>query len=661
MPLPTSARAGLAFGAILITGGLATFLALHDRPAPVVAAAPTPAPATESAKPTAPETPVVQAVAPTPETKAAETPATKVAAKPMGEPLTKIASKEEPVAKPPEGGVAPKTGKSDHTCFGGDPSRNMVNLIDKGIPFPLGEGEENKLNEKLVKWKADLGSRAYGGPIIAGGKIFVGTNNGKPRNNRDERKIGEDLEPHDKGILMCFDEKTGAFNWQAVHNKLPSGQVNDWELEGICATPAVEGNRVYYTSNRCTLVCANINGRTGKPEGKPLTFFDPLKKAEVAFDAKTDADVIWELDMIKELGVFPPNMTSNCPLIVGDTLFVVTANGVDANHINIPAPEAPSFIAVDKKTGKVIWKRNDPGKNIMHGQWANAAYAVVDGTKMVIFPGGDGVLYAFTPDKGELIFKFEANPKDAIYELGGVGTKSDFVSTPVVVDNLCYIGTGQDPEHFTGIAYFYAIDLKKALANATKAKDKDVSPELVDKVTKNDEGKNVTTGKPNPNSAVAWVYGGKDTRKFVQRNFAFGRTMSTACIVDGVCYISELNGVLHCLDAKTGKKFWSYDTKSQIWGSPYYVDGKVHLACENGDMFTFKHDKAPKVIDDLDNAGASDQKSFNNQNKLKRKQVENEFLLGKTDFGYPIRSTPVVANGVMYVMTENGLYAIGAK
>ncbi len=660
MPLPTSARAGLAFGAVLITGGLATFLAFKDRPA-VVAANPPPAAPSEPAKPIAPETPATKAAAPMPKAQPAETPATKAAPTAKSEPLAKIVPKEEPVAKRPEGGAVPKAGKSDLTCFGGDPSRNMVNLIDKGIPFPLGEGEENKLNEKLVKWKADLGSRAYGGPIIAGGKVFVGTNNGKPRNNRDERKIGDDIEPLDKGILMCFDEKTGAYNWQAVHNKLPSGQVNDWPLEGVCSSPLVEGDRVYYTSNRCTLVCVNLTGRTEKPIGSPLKFLDPIKKAEVAFDAKTDADVVWELDMFKDLGVFPHNMTAASPMLIGDTLFLVTANGVDENHVNIPAPDAPSFIAVDKKTGKVIWKRNDPGKNIMHGQWANPAYAVVDGTKMVIFPGGDGVVYAFTPDKGELIFKFDANPKDAIYELGGAGTKSDFIGTPVIVDNHCYIGTGQDPEHFTGIAYFYAIDLKKALANAAKSKDKDVSPELVDKVTKNDEGKKVTTGKPNPNSAVAWVYGGKDTRKFVPRDFAFGRTMSTACIVEGVCYISELNGILHCLDAKTGKKFWSYDTKSQIWGSPYYVDGKVHLACENGEMFTFKHDKAPKVIDDLDNAGAADQKSFNNQYKLKRKQVENEFLLGKTDFGHPIRSTPVVANGVMYVMTENGLYAIGSK
>jgi len=550
-----------------------------------------------------------------------------------------------------------KAGPTDLTCFGGSSGRNMVNAVDKDIPdLP------DPSDEKQLKWKAKLGSRAYGGPIIANGKVLVGTNNENPRNNRDERKNADgDVEPYDRGVLMCFDEKSGDFLWQAVYDKLPDGQVKDWPKEGICATPLVDDHRVYVTTNRCTLVCFDINGGTDGFQGEALKFTDPATKKLRAYDAKTDADVLWELDMIKDLGVFPHNMTACSPLLLGDILYVTTANGVDENHINIPAPNAPSFVAVDKKTGKVLWQRSDPGKNIMHGQWSNPAYAEIDGTRMVIFTGGDGWIYAFTPEKGELIWKFDANPKDTEYDLGGAGNKSDFIGTPVIVDGLCYIGTGQDPEHFTGIAHFYAIDLKKAVANAAKTKDKDVSPELVDKATKGEDGKTKYTGKPNPDSAVAWHYGGPDTRKFVPRDFAFGRTMSSAAVVDGVVYISELNGLLHVLDAKTGKKFWSYDTKSQIWGSPYYVDDKVYLATEGGEMFVFKHSKSPKVIDDLDNSAAEDQKSFNNQYKAKRKQVETEYLIGKVEFEAPVRSTPVVANGVLYIMTENMLYAFGKK
>jgi outer membrane protein assembly factor BamB len=535
---------------------------------------------------------------------------------------------------------------TEYVTFGGTPSRNMVNLVDKNV---LDKADPE--DAELVLWKADLGSRAYGGPIISAGKVFVGTNNERPRNNRDKVKNSDgDLEPVDKGIVMAFDEKTGNFLWQAVHDKLPSGQVNDWPKEGVCATPAVDGDKIYYSTNRCTIVCAYTDGRTKGAEG-----------IETKYKDKTDAAIVWEYDMIKELGVFPHNMTAASPLIIGDILFVVTANGVDENHINIPAPQAPSFIALDKNNGKLLWKRNDPGKNIMHGQWANPCYCDYDGVKQVIFPGGDGWIYSFTPEKGDLIWKFDANPKATKYDLGGAGNKSDFIGTPVFYNGKIFIGTGQDPEHFSGIAYFYCIDLKKAHANAKKSADKDVSPELVDQEVKNDDGSVSYTGKPNPNSAVEWVYGGQDKRKFVPRDFVFGRTMSTACIVDDVVYISELQGYIHCLDVKTGKKFWQYDMKSAIWGSPYYVDGKILVATEGGDLFTFKHTKTPKVIDELDNPDVADQKAFNTAMKAKRKQVEAEYLLSKVEFEAPIRSTPVVANGILYVMSETTLYAFKAK
>ena len=102
---------------------------------------------------------------------------------------------------------------------------------------------------------------------------------------------------------MCFDEKTGKFLWQAVHDKLPSGSVNDWPHEGICSTPAVEGDRVYYVSNRCAVVCADVNGFADGNQGI---------QTEKYKDA-TDADVIWEYDMMKELNVFPHNMAACSP------------------------------------------------------------------------------------------------------------------------------------------------------------------------------------------------------------------------------------------------------------------------------------------------------------------------------------------------------------
>ena len=524
-------------------------------------------------------------------------------------------------------------GPSDFTMFGGTPSRNMVNNIDKNVPHTFKADDP-----AVLLWKADLGSKAYGGPIVAGGKVFVGTNNQRPRNPRDARKNADgEVEPIDKGVLMCFEEKTGKFLWQAVHDKLPSGRVNDWPEEGICSAPTVEGNRVYYVSNRCTVVCADADGMANGNDG--IT----TEKYKTA----TDADFIWEYDMMKELNVFPHNMSACCPLIVGDIIYIVTANGVDEGHLNIPSPEAPSFIALDKKKGTLLWKSSIPGKNIMHGQWSNATYGEIGGVKQVIFPGGDGWLYGFVPETGELLWKFDCNPKDAVYELGGTGTRNDFIGTPVVHDNKVYIGVGQDPEHSSGSGHFWCFaPTKKGDISPTLEAGKDASGKVLD--------------KPNPNSCAVWHFGGEETRPFAIRDFKFGRTMSTACIVDDICYIAELTGLLHCLNAKTGEHYWQFDTKASIWGSAYYVDGKIFLANAGNDLFIFRHDPKPQKIDELD-IKAGDMKEARKLMVAKRTEVEAKYFRAKIDFDTAVLSTPVVANGVIWVMTEKSLYAIKTK
>jgi outer membrane protein assembly factor BamB len=488
--------------------------------------------------------------------------------------------------------------------FGGGPHRNMVNLAVKNLPEEFDIGDKTN-----IKWSAKLGTRAYGGPVISGGKVYAGTNNYAPRNQRDTRlrKDGK-REPLDKGVLMCFDEATGKFLWQHVSDKLPSGQVNDWPHEGVCSSPAIEGDRVYYVSNRCDVVCLDANGLADGNQGVQ----------DEQYKDSTDADVIWRYDMMKELNVFPHNLAACSPLLVGNQLFIVTANGVDEGHINIPSPDAPSFIAIDKTTGKLAWQSALPGRNIMHGQWSNATHGVIGGVAQVIFPGGDGWLYGMDPSNGKLLWKFDANPKDAVYKLGSEGTKSDFIATPVVSEGKVYIGTGQDPEHFEGVGHLWCID--------PAGKNGDISPDLV-----TDANSTPPKTKPNPNSAVVWHFGGpKKNRAPNERDYEFGRTMSTVAVHDGLCYAADLAGFLFCLDAKTGQKHWQFDMKGGTWGSPYWVDGKVLIGTEDGEFFIFRHGKefaAPK----------------------------------KVEVGQHIRSSVVAANDTLYLMTESNLFAIQKK
>ena len=108
--------------------------------------------------------------------------------------------------------------------FGGTPSRNMVSA-EKGLPTKWDPA--TGLN---IKWRQELGSQSYGGPVVYGGKVFVGTNN---ELGRDPRLKG------DRGNLMVFRASDGEFLWQSAHQKLPQGRVNDWPLQGVCSGPAV--------------------------------------------------------------------------------------------------------------------------------------------------------------------------------------------------------------------------------------------------------------------------------------------------------------------------------------------------------------------------------------------------------------------------------------
>jgi outer membrane protein assembly factor BamB len=485
---------------------------------------------------------------------------------------------------------APAAGASAVVMFGSGPGRNMVNLVEKNLPtdWSVEEG-----NQKNVKWSAPLGTVSYGGPVVASGRVFVGTNNRNPRN---PKVTG------DRGVLMCFDEKTGKFLWQAVHDKLPNPDENDYPEQGIASTPAVDGNRVYYVSNRCELICADAQGFANGNQGVQ----------DEKYKGATDADILWRLDMIKEFGVFPCFLANCSPLIVGDLVFVVTSNGVDTKG-TVVAPKAPSILAADKKTGKVKWTSSLPGDKILEGQWSNPAYAEVNGKGQVIFPGGDGWLYGLDAANGDLIWKFDCNPKKAVYQPGGQGNRNYLVATPVVYDNKAYVGVGRNPDEGPGEGHFWCIDITKR---------GDVSPA-------ND---NFDPKAPeNKNSALVWHYGGLITPPPERgRKYHFGRTVSTAAIHDGLIYLGEVDGFLHCLDARTGKKYWEHDFVTGMWSSPVYMDGKVYIGVDDGSLCIFAAGKEKK-------------------------------LLNKIDMGGLVKTPVAASNGVLFVMTEKVLYAIGGK
>ena len=427
----------------------------------------------------------------------------------------------------------------DAAMWGFTTERNMV-ASASGLPV-----DWNTETGAGIRWRAPLGSQTYAGPLLYGNQVFVGTNN---QGLRNPALVG------DRGVVMAFGRADGRFQWQATHTKLAAGRVNDWPRQGVCSTPFIENGRVYYISNRCEVVCIDAQGFTdGENDGPFITEKDTTG---------IDADVIWKMDMMEELNVFPHNLATCSPVGAGDLLFVVTSNGVDEGHVAVPSPFAPSFIAVNKHTGEVMWEDASPGEGILHGQWSNPAYGVVQGKPQVVFPGGDGWVYSLEPLTGELIWKFDCNPKDSEWELGGRGTRNNIVSTPVIHGDRIYVGVGQDPEHGEGIGHLWCID-------ATKTGD------ITD-------------------SGGVWHVGGEE----------FHRTMSTVSIHDGLLYTADLSGFVYCLDLQTGKRHWVYDSFAAVWGSTLVADGKVYVGDEDGDVAILKAGKTLEVLNEI-NMGSS--------------------------------------------------------
>jgi len=517
---------------------------------------------------------------------------------------------------------------ADWNQWGGSPVRNNTpdarNLPTEWAPgdFDPDTGDWKPDSSENVAWVAALGSQSYGNPVVAGGKAYVGTNNGKGWLKRYPPAV-------DLGCLLAFDAKDGSFLWQDSSEKLPTGRVHDWPLQGICCAPLVEGDRLWYVTSRGEVKCLDTEGfRDGENDG-PFT----TEKVQ----ATDEADVIWVLDMMKQLGVSQHNMCSCSVTAVGDLLFVITGNGVDEGHINLPNFDAPSFLCIDKRDGRVLWADNSPGANVLHGQWSSPAYAELGGVPQAIFGGGDGWIYAFdargAEGKSKLLWTFDCNPKTSKYTLGGRADRNHIIGTPVIHDGLVYVAVGEDPEHGEGVGHLWCID---------PTKQGDVSSELavhVDDPTKplprrreqaviKEQGE---VARPNPNSAAVWHYTGVDTNANGKLEFeeTMHRTCGTVAIADGLLFVADFSGLFHCLDLKTGKPVWTHDMLAASWASPLIADGKVYIGDEDGDICVFALGREKK-------------------------------LLAEVNMGNSVYSTPIVADGTLYIANKSHLFAIRA-
>ncbi|MDO8540299.1 MAG: PQQ-binding-like beta-propeller repeat protein [Opitutaceae bacterium] len=406
---------------------------------------------------------------------------------------------------------------ADWPMLGGRPDRNMVST-EKGLPLEWNEGGKNP--RKNIKWVADLGQVTYGAPVIGGGRVFIGTDNDDPAVKQK------------RGVLKCFSEKDGRLLWRATHEKLSDASEDDSGI-GICSTPCIADERVYYVSNRGELVCR----------------------------AAKDGREIWVLDMRQKLGVSPNQASASSPLVSGELVYVVTGHGTNYRTGSVKNPSAPSFIAVDRATGKVVWQDNSPGGKILTGQWGSPGYGVVDGQPQVAFPGGDGWLYSFEPPTGKLLWKFNTKAHEKISAAGDPETTFNLAAAPVFLNGRVFVAVGE-PEASSGPGALRCIDARQR-GDVTR-------------------------------TAEVWRLGDEE----------FHDSLSTVAVHDGLVFAADTQGYVCCIDATTGKRLWSHDVLANIWGSPLVADGKVYVQMGEGAVFVFEAGREEKLL--AKNEGLSD-------------------------------------------------------
>lgn len=490
---------------------------------------------------------------------------------------------------------------ADHPQWGQRFTRNMVSS-EVGLPdrFDPATGEN-------VKWSAALGTQCYATPVVAGGKVLIGTNNGEPR---DARHQG------DRGVLMCFDESDGTLVWQLVVPKLSEDIYLDWPEAGICSPATVEGDRVYTVTNRDEVVCLDLHGmsngndgpfqaegRHASPPEDPAAEVGPL-----------DADILWLLDLRTAAGVHPHDSSHSGILLDGRYLYLNTNNGVNSKHDAVAAPEAPALVVVDKTTGRLIAQEGEHiSRRLVHGTWSAPVLAETKGRRQIIFGGPDGTVYGFealTPTSSEpaaatadsnavpslrCLWRFDCDPtapKENIQKYMGnrKESASNIKSTPVLDHDRIYVTVGGDIWWGKREAWLKCIDVAKAMA----------------------QGGDVTE------TAQLWS-------QPLQRH-----CVSTPSVDDGLVYVADCAGRVRCLDAATGREYWVHDARGEIWASTLVADGKVFIGTRKGDFWVLAAGKERRILSSV--------------------RLESGVI-----------GTAVAANGTLLVSTMTRLFAVSNR
>ncbi len=473
--------------------------------------------------------------------------------------------------------------------WGGAATPNMANDA-KGLPTEPGDTPP--------LWELPLGRHQYTMPTIDRDRLYVCAD------DAGVKRAG--YRPSGGGVIMCVEQATGALIWQMPSPRYfegikPPYHFDQWDC-GICSGPVVDGERVYVIGNRGEILCLDRHGQANGNQGPFLDELEYMGVTEAPGNTlcPTDGDIRWKYNLITELGVVLHDVCGSTLLLQGDLIYACTSNGIDDRHDKIPKPLASTLIVLDKKTGRLVATDDEQiGQRLFHCNWSSPAGGLVGGKPLVFFGGGDGILYAFEPPKPETqqvqklkkVWSFDCNPPGyrtrdgqpvpySKHSKNSPEGPSEIIGTPVFHQGRVYIAIGQSPIHGVGQGQLCCVD--------------------------------AATGRK------IWSSGLVD------------RTLATVSIANGLLYLPDYTGILHCFDAISGERYWDHLLGAKCWcASAFVADGKVYASTEANTLWVLKAGKEKQVI-------------------------------SRSRFNSPL-TTLTAANGVLYVPTQKSLIAIPGK
>jgi hypothetical protein len=407
----------------------------------------------------------------------------------------------------------------------------------------------------------------------------------------------------------------------------------------MCSPATVEGDRVYTVTNRDEAVCLDLagmangndgpyrdEGRHAVPSGEPAVEPGP-----------TDADIVWLFDLRSGAGVRPHDSAHSSILLDGPFLYLNTSNGLKSKHDGVEKPDAPSLIVLERATGRYLAQDGQHiGPRIFHSTWSSPALGEIDGRRLILFCGGDGVCYAFEALDARWARVSRPRPDDRPKVSGNVGETSGQAR-----------GHGQEtvperaavPERAESLNRIWRFDcdptgpkedVHRYIRNRRESPSNIKSMPVFRKgrvyVT---VGGDIWWGKHQSwLKCIDATKTGEITHTGQVWSYDLGRhCCSTPSVHDGLVYVADCDGKVHCVDADTGRPYWVHDAGGEIWASTLVADGKVYIGTRRGDFWVLAVGK--------------------------EKRVHSSIRLDS-----PIHGSPVAANGTLYVATMTRLYAI---